>query len=197
MSAPSALHRPAPPNALRTPNLSRSVIVARAVLAVVWAAALVIAVGGRVLSTHSDIPIAAAALLTTYPIIDVAASVISARRAAPASARLLRINAGISTVAVAALAATAFGGQAASALVAFGGWAAVSGAIQLTTAIRHRRAHRGQLPMIISGGLSTLAGVSFIATANGRTAHLTTLAGYMTLGAVLYLIGAHRRQRRS
>ena len=87
---------------------------------------------------------------------------------------------------------TAFGYDAGRVLVAFGAWAAVSGAIQLVTAVRRRRATGRQLPMIFSGGLSTVAGISFIASAGSHKAHLTGLAGYMAFGAVLYLLWAGR-----
>lgn len=189
MSALPVTRRTAP-DVSRTRDVPRRIAVARGVLALVWAAALVVAIGHRVPSTHSDIPFAAAALLTTYPAIDAIASIVGASFAAPALVRLLRVNAAISTVAVAALAVTAFGYEAASALAAFGGWATVSGAIQLVSAVRRRRAEGRQLPMIISGGLSTLAGISFIAASGSNTAHLTYVAGYMALGAVLYLLWA-------
>jgi hypothetical protein len=45
--------------------------------------------------------------------------------------------------------------------------------------------------MLISGGLSTLAGISFLSAAGMHDAHLAVLGGYMAVGAVLYL-GAGR-----
>jgi uncharacterized membrane protein HdeD (DUF308 family) len=161
------------------------------VLALVWAAAL-LAAGQRVPSTHSDLPWAAAALLGSYPAIDAIASFVQASFVTPASARLLRVNGTISTAAVAAVAVTAFGYEAGSALAAFGVWAAVSGSIQLGTAIRQRRPGSRQLPMIISGGLSTVAGAGFIAASGMPAAHLGNVAGYMALGAVFYLLWAYR-----
>ena len=44
--------------------------------------------------------------------------------------------------------------------------------------------------MIISGGLSVLAGISFVATAAVPRTGLTTLAGYSAFGAFWYLVGA-------
>jgi uncharacterized membrane protein HdeD (DUF308 family) len=169
----------------------RRIALVRAVLALVWAAALVIAVGGDVPSTSSDVPIAAAALLTSYPAIDVAASIAGAL-GTDASARVLRINAAISALAVAAIGATAFGSDAGATLVAFGSWAAVSGAIQFAVAVQRRRTQRRQLPMLVSGGLSTIAGIGFIASSGMDDAHLAILGGYMALGALLYLLWAHR-----
>ena len=46
--------------------------------------------------------------------------------------------------------------------------------------------------MIISGGLSTIAGLSFISAAGMDDAHLANLAGYMGLGALLFLVFAFR-----
>jgi uncharacterized membrane protein HdeD (DUF308 family) len=166
----------------------------RAVLALVWAAALLIVVAGdEVPSTSSDVPIAAAALLATYPAIDVIAS-IAAALSADASGRLLRINAAVSALAVAAVGAAAFGADAGATLVAFGAWAALSGAIQFGVAVRRRRAEGRQLPMIVSGGLSTIAGISFLAASGMDDAQLATISGYMALGALLYLLWAHRNR---
>jgi hypothetical protein len=46
--------------------------------------------------------------------------------------------------------------------------------------------------MIVSGGLSTIAGVAFIAQSGGNDAHLTYTGGYMALGALLYFVWALR-----
>lgn len=169
----------------RAQHAAPRIAVVRAVLALVWAVALALAIGGDVPRTGSDVPVAAALLLATYPIIDVVASLVGAA-VAGSDGRVLRINAAISAVAVAAIAAAAFGSDAGATLVAFGSWAAVSGAIQLGLAV-HRRARGRQLPMIVSGGLSTIAGLSFVFAAGMDDAHLATLAGYMGLGALLFL----------
>jgi hypothetical protein len=162
-------------------------LIARAVLALLWAAALVLAVGSDVPTTSADLPAAAAVLLATYPLIDVAASLLTARR----------VNAAVSAAATAAIAATAFGADAGATLVAFGAWAVVSGALQLGAALLQRRAAGGgQLAMLISGGLSVLAGVSFLSAAGMDDAHLATLGGYMAVGAVLYLVSAARGRAR-
>jgi uncharacterized membrane protein HdeD (DUF308 family) len=176
------------PRGSRPRDVSRVALV-RALFALVWAAALVVAVGDDVTSTSSDVPTAAAALLASYPVIDVLASIVGARGTG-SSGRALRINAAISTLAVAAIAATAFGVDAGAALAAFGAWAAVSGAIQLALAIRRHRAQGRQLPLIVSGGLSTIAGIAFIAGSGMDHAHLAMVAGYMALGALLFLLSA-------
>jgi uncharacterized membrane protein HdeD (DUF308 family) len=173
-------------------GVPQRIAVVRAALGLVWAAALLIVVGDDVPTTSSDVPIAAAALLTTYPAIDVVAS-IAAALGTDASGRLLRINAALSALAVAAIGAAAFGSDAGVTLVAFGAWAAVSGAIQFAVAVR-RRAEGRQLPMIVSGGLSTIAGINFLAASGMDDAHLATVGGYMALGALLYLLWAHRNR---
>jgi hypothetical protein len=171
----------------------RRIAVGRAVLALVWAAALLIAVGDRVPSTSSDVPIAAGVLLASYPAIDVVSSIVGALRAG-AAARVLSVNAVIGVLAIGALAATAFGADAGAALAAFGAWAAVSGAIQFALAIGVRRVQGRQLPMLVSGGVSTIAGLAFLASSGSDDAHLAGISGYMALGAVLFLLSAHRRE---
>jgi uncharacterized membrane protein HdeD (DUF308 family) len=185
---------PVAPGASRSQDSPRRIAMVRAVLALAWAAALVIVVGDEVPSTSSDVPIAAAALLASYPVIDVLASIVGARGAG-SSGPALRINAAISTLAVAAIAATAFAADAGAALAAFGAWAAVSGAIQLALAIRRHRAPGRQLPLIVSGGVSTIAGLAFIAASGKDDAHLALVAGYMALGALLFLLSALRIRR--
>jgi uncharacterized membrane protein HdeD (DUF308 family) len=139
------------------------------------------------------VPFAAAAVLATYPLIDAIASAVTAARLG-AEGRVVRANAAVSAVAVVAVGVAAFAGDAGATLATFGVWAAVSGALQLVVALR-RRAAGGQLPLIVSGGLSTLAGLSFVAAAGGTDANLRTLGGYMTLGALLFLLGAFLARR--
>lgn len=165
----------------------------RAVLALAWAAAVISAVGSDVPTTASDLAAGVAALLASYPLIDVVASIADARYDGT-SRNILRINAAISTVAVVAIAATGFGSDAGATVASFGAWAAISGAIQFSVAIHRRRSRAGQVPMIISGALSTIAGVGFIAQSGGNDAHLTYIGGYMALGALLYLLWALRRR---
>ena len=167
------------------------IMLVRALLALVWAAALVAVVGGDVTSTSSDVPTGAAALLASYPVIDVLASIVGARGTG-SSGRALRINAALSSSAIVAIVVTASASDVGAVLVAFGAWAAVSGAIQLALAIRRHRAQGRQLPLIVSGGLSTIAGIAFIAGSGMDHAHLAMVAGYMALGALLFLLSAVR-----
>ena len=82
--------------------------------------------------------------------------------------------------------------DAGTTLAVFGVWAIVSGAVQLGAAALRRRAGGRELPMIVSGAISTVAGLSFVAGASQDVAHLTNLAGYAAFGAVLYLLWAAR-----
>jgi hypothetical protein len=110
------------------------IAVTRAVLVLVWAAAIGIAIGDHVPTTDTDVPVVAAALLTAYPLIDVVASRASAPLQEHGTA--LRLNAAISALAAAFVGATAFGSDAGAALAAFAAWAAVFGAIQFVLALR-------------------------------------------------------------
>jgi uncharacterized membrane protein HdeD (DUF308 family) len=184
----------------RTPEswgAPRGVVVTRALIAFVYAAGLVAAIGDRVPRTHSDVPVLAAVLLMTYPLIDVIASLVAVSRGRGQSIAVLRINAVVGILAVVAIAVTAFGSDAGAALIAFGVWAAISGALLLGTAIRDRRTQGGQVFLLVSGTLSTVAGIMFVVSSRMDRAHLATIGGYMALGGVLYLLSARRRSTSS
>lgn len=68
------------------------------------------------------------------------------------------------------------------------------GVVQLVVGLR-RRGLGGQWPMILSGGISVLAGGSFILQATKDGASLTNLAGYATLGGIFFLVSALRLGR--
>jgi len=100
--------------------------------------------------------------------------------------------AAVSTVAAVAIAVTASHGADAI-LRVFGVWAFLTGLVQLILAVlRHRRSIAGQWPMMLSGGLSTLVGLSFIKASTQDDLKLSSLAGYATLGAIFYLLSAWR-----
>jgi hypothetical protein len=163
----------------------------RAAAALAWAGALVLALGGDP-GAAASVPTAAAVLLAAYPLIDVFSSAVEAWES-PASARVLPgVNALISLAASVALAVAAATADAGTTLAVFGVWAIVSGAVLLGTAAMRRRAGSRELPMIASGAISTLAGLSFVAGSSQDVARLTGLAGYAAFGAVLYLIWAAR-----
>ena len=146
------------------PGSPRRIAQLRAVVALLWAATVAIVAGDG----GSDLAVGVAALIAVYPLIDVVASL---REAALGGdrARTLQVNATISLLAAAGLAVVAFGADTGAVLVVFGAWASVSGALQLAGAIQRRRSGSRELPMLISGAISTLAGLSFIASSrHGR-----------------------------
>lgn len=78
------------------------------------------------------------------------------------------------------------------ALIVFGAWAILTGLIQLILGLRRRKQLGAQWPMIISGGQSMLAGVSFVIMAHAPNQGITTLAGYAAFGAFYFLLTAFR-----
>jgi uncharacterized membrane protein HdeD (DUF308 family) len=150
--------------------------------AAVWAGLLTL--------TASDLGVAAGVLLVLYPLFDVAAAVVDARAS---GARELVLNIVISSLAALGLALAATSGIPA-ALRVWGAWAILAGAVQLVVALRRRRLG-GQWAMILSGGISTVAGASFIAMASRDDPSLTSLAGYAVLGGLFFLISAIRLGR--
>ncbi|MEM9204004.1 MAG: DUF308 domain-containing protein [Actinomycetota bacterium] len=174
----------------RSPT-ARQIDVTRAVVAVALAVGFLAAVGDDVPLAASVLPAAAAAIITAYPLIDAISSIVGARSAGD-TRRPLYANAAISFVASIAIGVAAFGSDAGATLLAFGTWAVVSGAIQFVLALRRRRAEGGQRLMLLSGGLSTLAGLSFVAASNQTDVNLGMLSFYMILGAVLFVASARR-----
>jgi hypothetical protein len=49
--------------------------------------------------------------------------------------------------------------------------------------------------MILSGGISVIAGTAFALQSDGSSASLPGLAGYATLGGVFFLVSAIRLRR--
>jgi len=186
---------------LLSPTITERLYVIRAVIALIWAGLLGVAVSFRgPLTADQAIPAFAVALLISYPLIDVIASLIearSSRRVAPRSAATQVINAAISAVATAAIAVAASHGVDAVLLV-FGGWALLTGIIQLILAIvRGRHGAPGQLPMILSGSISCLAGIAFVLMAASKSElNLINLAAYATAGAIFFLASAWRLRSR-
>lgn len=192
-AASSAVPRRSPSSPL-SPAVPRGrrIAVVRAAVALVWAGALAVAVGDDVPTTSSSLPALVAVLLTGYPLVDAVSSALEAAVTGARDALVLRANAGLSALAAVALGVASFGGDAGATLATFGAWAFASGAVQLGVALRRRRSRGRQLPMVVSGGLSALAGLSFAAAASQEDAHLAALAGYAAVGAVLYLVWAAR-----
>ena len=129
-----------------------------------------------------------------YPLFDVAAAIVDARASrATGSPALLYANVAVSLIAAVGLAIASASGIPAV-LRVWGAWAVVAGLIQLIVGVTRRRMG-GQWPMIISGGISVLAGGSFIASASADNPALTNAIGYAIPGAIFFLISAMRLGR--
>ena len=127
--------------------------------AVIWAGLLAL--------TASTLNPASIALLVIYPLFDVAAAVVDFRSSgAAARPRLpLYFNMALSLLAAIGLAVAVTSGIP-DVLRVWGVWAITAGIVQLIVAILRYRLG-GQWAMILSGGISTLAGTSFILRAGG------------------------------
>lgn len=154
--------------------------------AIIWA--------GLLFLTKAELGPLGIALVVLYPLFDVAAAVVDVRSSrATGSARGLYVNIAISLLAAAGLAVTVSSGVP-GVLRVWGAWAIVAGLVQLIVALS-RRAMGGQWPMILSGGISVLAGGSFIVGAGAPDPVLTNVAGYAVLGGVFFLVSAIRLGR--
>jgi uncharacterized membrane protein HdeD (DUF308 family) len=151
--------------------------------AVVWAVLLFVA--GRQFG-----PVAAV-LVVLYPLFDAAAAVIDTRASRSTSAHWgPTLNIAVSLVAAIALGiATASGVP--EVLRVWGAWAILAGLIQLVVGISRRRLG-GQWPMMLSGGISVVAGTGFVVMSGGADASLVSVAGYAVLGGIFFLISALR-----
>ena len=170
--------------ATKTASLRRMYF-ARFGFAIVWAVAFAIA--------SSSVGTAALVLAVLYPVFDLACVAIDARSGTPASRpTALYLNVALSLGAAIALGIV--GSDAEGLLVVWGIWAVTAGLAQLAVGVA-RRTLGGQLPMILSGGISVLAGGSFIAMAPDATS-VRSIAGYATLGGIFFLVSALRLGRR-
>lgn len=167
------------------PTLRRLYFV-RFVFALVWAGLMVL--------TGSTLTAPRVVLIVLYPLFDLAAAVVDARSGKGARPFFgLYVNMAISLLAGVGLAVAASSGVP-EVLRVWGIWAAVSGLIQLVVGLV-RRAMGGQWPMIVSGAISTVAGVSFVVQSTRSSASLTAVAGYAVLGGIFFLLSALRLGR--
>ncbi|WP_405863839.1 DUF308 domain-containing protein [Streptomyces sp. NBC_00005] len=169
-----------------TPSGLRSLYLIRVAFSLIWVA-LVITTSASLVST--DRPTAMAALLLViYPLWDVIATLLERRMAGTGSTDRVgstNMALGLATTAGMIIAVLSTIGTA---LLVFGIWALLSGAIQLVVAIRRRRTVGAQWPMVISGGQSVLAGATVAATSASATSSLSTVAGYSAFGAFWFLV---------
>ncbi|MFD0423731.1 hypothetical protein [Streptomyces parvus] len=173
----------------RTPPTSvpaalRQLYLLRFAFAAVWA--------GLLFATADTLGALTATLLVIYPLFDVACAVVDLRSARTNGhpVRALYVNIVLSALTGIGLAVAAASGIPAV-LRVWGAWAITAGIVQLVVGVARRRLG-GQGAMIASGGISTLAGASFIAQAGKDGASLTSLAGYAFLGGVFFLVSALR-----
>jgi uncharacterized membrane protein HdeD (DUF308 family) len=136
---------------------------------------------------------AATILLVIYPLWDVVGTFldIRANQGNGTSVTPQYVNVAISIITTLAV-AFAISKDVPSALIVFGAWALLTGLIQLVLGLKRRKEFGGQWPMILSGGQSMLAGVSFIAMAHSPNMGIVNLAGYSAFGAFYYLLAAIR-----
>ncbi|HTJ71827.1 MAG TPA: DUF308 domain-containing protein [Actinospica sp.] len=134
-------------------------------------------------------------LLVVYPLVDAAAVLWQLRSRARTSGSQA---AEWANVVVSAAVAIALGWASTvsirDALAVWGAWAALSGIAQLVTAIS-RRTSGGQVPQILSGAISTLAGLSFLAQSAKHPSAITSVGGYALLGGIFFLVSAIRLRR--
>ncbi|GAA2054815.1 DUF308 domain-containing protein [Williamsia deligens] len=160
----------------------RAVYAVRSAFAVVWALALVVAMPhvGPLLT----------ALLVIYPVVDAGAVYVQSRSGRPASTPRVteRINIVVSVV-VAVAVGVASTTSVAAAVGVWGAWAMLSGVAQLITALQRRQAG-GQIAQIVSGAISVVAGLTFLAQAAQGTDSVTSVGGYALLGGFFFLVSA-------
>ena len=177
MSAAAA----APADIASTAGHLRRLYFVRFVFAAAWA--------GTFAAIGSKIDAGSVTLLILYPAFDVAAAIFDVRSTRD---RALYVNIAISTAAAIGLAAAA-AADIPAVLRAWGVWAIVAGLVQLFVALR-RRALGGQWAMILSGGISVIAGGGFLGLASSATS-MKLCAGYAALGGLFFLISAVRLLR--
>ncbi|MGI5133097.1 hypothetical protein ACQEVB_40290 [Pseudonocardia sp. CA-107938] len=167
------------------PALRRLYLV-RFAFAIAWAALLVVSGGA--------IGAVTAVLVVLYPLFDAGAAAVDLRSSSASSTRGLYGNIAISLLAAIGLGVALTSGIPAV-LRVWGAWAVVAGLIQLAVAAT-RRSLGGQWPMILSGGVSVLAGTGFVLMASGPNPALTGVAGYAALGGIFFLASALRLGRK-
>ncbi|MFF3914272.1 DUF308 domain-containing protein [Streptomyces sp. NPDC001852] len=169
-----------------TPSGLRSLHLIRVAFSLIWVA-LVITTSASLVSTDRPTAIAAV-LLVIYPLWDAVATLLEHRMAGTGSTdRVGTTNVALGLATAAGMIAAVFS-TIGTALLVFGVWALLSGAIQLVVAIRRRSSVGAQWPMVISGGQSVLAGATIAATSASATSNLSTIAGYSAFGAFWFLV---------
>ncbi|MEV7802736.1 hypothetical protein AB0O28_07295 [Microbispora sp. NPDC088329] len=176
----------ASPGMSATVSALRRLYFVRFAFAIVWALVM--------FTTASNLGALAVTLLVLYPLFDVAAAIADARASrTTGSPALLYVNIVVSLITAVGVAVACASGIPAV-LRVWGAWAVVAGLVQLIVGVT-RRTMGGQWPMIISGGISVLAGASFVVGASADSPTLINAAGYAIPGGVFFLISAFRLGR--
>ncbi|QPF89026.1 DUF308 domain-containing protein [Bradyrhizobium commune] len=133
----------------------------------------------------------AGSLLVLYPAWDAAANAVDALRSGGLDQnRTQALNVLVSVVTTIAV-IVALHMSMNWLLGVFGGWAILSGLLQLGTAIRRWKSFGAQWAMVLSGGQSALAGGFFIFQATTpMSPSIADVAGYAAVGAIYFLVSA-------
>lgn len=169
-------------NTASTGDHLRRLYFVRFVFAAAWAATFA--------ALGSSLDAGSITLLILYPAFDVASAIIDARSSRDPA---LYVNVAVSTAAAIGLAVAA-ADDIPRVLRTWGVWAIVAGLVQLVVALKRRRALGGQVAMILSGGISVIAGAGFLGQASDASS-MKVFAGYAALGGVFFLISAVRLLR--
>lgn len=131
-------------------------------------------------------------LLVAYPLFDAAAVLwqLRAERVSRKPQITEWINVTVSVIVAIAL-GVASTVSIAAALTVWGAWAIGSGIPQLITAIRNRQSG-GQVPQMLSGGISVVAGGSFLVQGLQGADSIASVGGYAAVGGIFFLISAIR-----
>ncbi|MDO7875393.1 hypothetical protein Q5H93_11685 [Hymenobacter sp. ASUV-10] len=165
----------------------RTLYFVRAAFSVVWVSFIVL--------FAKSSPALTAVLLLLYPAWDVLATFGDIRANRGTESLLPQyVNIGVGSLTTLAVGLALRNGIPAV-LIVFGVWAGLTGLIQLLLGLRRRHQLGGQWPMILSGGQSILAGVSFIVTAHDPSKGVLNLAGYSAFGAFYFLLAALRLRK--
>lgn len=155
----------------------------RAAVSVAWIA-LAAGVG-------KNAPPVAAILLVAYPAWDAFANYLDAQKTGGLRANPSQgLNVAVSTITALAV-VFALSSSMSTVIIVFGGWAILSGLLQLVTAVRRWKSAGAQWVMVLSGAQSALAGVFFFKMAAAETPiSVITVAPYAGFGALYFLVSA-------
>ncbi|WP_296594882.1 DUF308 domain-containing protein [Phenylobacterium sp.] len=176
---------PRPPSSLASPQTQwlRTYYFVRAIVSIGWIA-LAVAIG-------RNSPLFGAVLFVAYPAWDALANLIDAHRSGGLRANPTQTVNLATSVITAAFVAVALNIGIPAVIQVFGGWAILSGLLQLATGIRRWKVAGAQWAMVLSGGQSVLAGAFFFKrAAAGFPLDVTTVAPYAAFGAFYFFLSA-------